>query len=497
MNTSNQHGFEAVDLSEYACRILAIEDHPIFDEAVSAAKTGALRAAYVMIWLACAESLKRRFNVASTRDNAAAKIAGQIVVLEKQHKAVDKVLLDKAKDYGFVSDSGYQSLFPIYEMRCIYRHPYEKGPSVEAVKDAAATVIENVLSKPVKLRHGFGNQLIRSLLEERSFLDDQEAAVADFAKRILPSLDETVHVWLLDRYWEKLEELSGDPTMATFFRRGIWFVHTVIAQLGSEILSEEEWHHRVRMFPRILTRVLTTAELFERIGELAQNTVVGSALEESETRASVLTHLERLSNQNVLSERQQDRFTECVSGLGITEMRASELGTKTCFQKLIEAMKSHDWYTQNPAIDLVVSNGPDQAAGLTEDQQVNLGRNLLQAGDGGARSATAFLEKLTQGLTSWPFHVVRGIALEPFTNEDYELRPKDRRLGLVLSALLRLDEAPRDRLISETAASVDGSTAKYWRTRDSFGPTLDLLNAHEWAKLLVRSLEAKLQAEAD
>ena len=474
MNTSNQHGLKSVDLSEYVCRILAIEDHPLFDEAVSAANTGALRAAYIMIWLACAESLKRRFKVASTRDNAAGKIAGQVGLLEKQHQAVDKVLLDKAKDYGFVSDSGHQSLFHIYQMRSIYGHPYEEGPSVEAVKDAAATVIENVLSKPVKLRHGFGDQLMRSLLGEGSFLDDQEAAVAGFARRILPSLDAAVHVWLFDRYCEKLEEMSGDPTMGTFFRRGIWFVRTVIEEVGIEILSEEEWHRRVGMFPRTLMEILSTIELFKRIGELAQNTLVGSALEESKTQASVLIHLERLSNQKALSERQELRFTECIAGLRIADIRASGLSTKICFQKLIGAMKSYDWYTQNPAIDLVASNGPDQAATLTEDQQVSLGRNLLQAGDGGARSATAFLEGLAQGSTSWPFHVIRGIALEPFTNENYELRPKSRCLELVLSALFHLDDAPREKIISETAASVDGSTPKYWSSRDDFGPMLIL-----------------------
>ena len=40
-----------VDLQEYAEKILANEDHPLFDEAVGAAKSGALRAAYIVICL--------------------------------------------------------------------------------------------------------------------------------------------------------------------------------------------------------------------------------------------------------------------------------------------------------------------------------------------------------------------------------------------------------------------------------------------------------------
>ena len=142
MDTSTQQpAMQKVDLREYAKEILAHEDHPLFDEAVEAAKAGALRSAYVMIWLACAESLKRRFREAKKRDDIAGKIVGEIERLEKEHKAVDMVLLEKALRYGFVSDSGHTALGHIYEMRCIYGHPYEEAPSREKVIDAAATVV--------------------------------------------------------------------------------------------------------------------------------------------------------------------------------------------------------------------------------------------------------------------------------------------------------------------------------------------------------------------
>ena len=161
-----------VDLSDYANNILASEDHPLFDDAVEAGKAGALRAVYVMIWLACAESLKRRFREAQKRDGAAGRIVGEIETKEREHKAVDKFVLEKAHEYGFISDSGHTILNHVYEMRCLYGHPYEEAPSQEQVSHAAAVVVEHVLSKPVKLRHGFGKQLLKNLLEDRSYLDD-------------------------------------------------------------------------------------------------------------------------------------------------------------------------------------------------------------------------------------------------------------------------------------------------------------------------------------
>lgn len=233
---------QTIDLSDYANNILSAEDHPLYDDAVEAGKAGAFRAAYVMLWLACAESLKRRFREAQKRDGAAGKIVGDIEAKERDHRAVDKFVLEKAHEYGFISDSGLTVLNHVYEMRCIYGHPYEEAPSQEQVSHAAAVVVEHVLSKPVKLRHGFGKQLLKSLLEERSFLDDQQTAVEAFAKDILPRLDESIHGWLLDNYWSELEKISGDSSLAVFSRRGIWFSRTMLLEVGVDAFSNDDWH---------------------------------------------------------------------------------------------------------------------------------------------------------------------------------------------------------------------------------------------------------------
>ena len=481
-----------VDLSRYANNILANEDHPLFDDAVEAGKAGALRAAYVMIWLACAESLKRRFREAQKRDGAAGRIFGEIEAKEREHKAVDKFVLEKAHEYGFVSDSGHTILNHVYEMRCLYGHPYEEAPSQEQVSHAAAAVVEHVLSKPVKLRHGFGKQLLKSLLEDRSYLDDQQMAVMAFTKDILPRLDASIHGWLLDNYWEELEKLSDDSSMAIFFRRGKWFCRTMLTEVGVDVFSNNDWHDRSSKFPKTLMCVCSIADIFKDIGKRAQDSLVGSILAESSTRASVFTYLELLYNDGVLSKRQQERFTEYLSKMQASEMRSAGLSTKTCYNKLIDAMKSHNWYTQNPAIDLVVSNGSDQAAELNEDQQVNLGRNILQAGEGTAGSANEFLTKLAQGDTSWPFYVVRGIALESFTNENNEIRFKDRNLDNVLSAISHLDEKQQDKIISQIAASVDAGNPKYsWIDQDRFEDAINSLKDFPRTAPLVTSLKAK------
>ena len=192
---NQQNSSITVDISSYANKILSLDDRPLFEEAVEVAKVGALRSAYIMIWLACAGSLKRRFREAGIRDNAAGSIVGQIEEREANHRAVDKYLLEEAHKYGFVSDSQLTILEHIYDMRCIYGHPYEQAPSSETVIEAASEVVDLVLSKPVKLRHGFAQQVLTSLLQIGSYLDDQESAVLSFAKTISPSTTVADRTW--------------------------------------------------------------------------------------------------------------------------------------------------------------------------------------------------------------------------------------------------------------------------------------------------------------
>ena len=167
--SSGENCLESVDLNQYIDGILSDEDRPLFVDAVKSAEVGALRASYVMIWLACAESLKRRFKEAARRDNSAGIIVREITRKEQAHHSIDKYLLDKAKEYGFISDAAHTDLSHVYDMRCLFAHPYEQAPTNEKLIDAASTVVGELLSKPVRLRRGFCSQLLGSLLNERNW----------------------------------------------------------------------------------------------------------------------------------------------------------------------------------------------------------------------------------------------------------------------------------------------------------------------------------------
>ncbi len=481
-----------VDLTSYGEDIRAEEDKPLFGEAVVAGRAGALRAAYVMIWLACAESLKRRFRAAAPRDNAAAKIAGDIEKNERDHKSVDKLVLNKAKEYGFLSDSAHTELCHVYDMRCLYGHPYEEAPSLEQVSHAAAATVRHVLSRPITLRHAYAERLLGSMTSDKNYLDDHAPAVKAFASDTVPRLDQKVHGWFLRKFWTALEAVSDDPSMALFTRRGEWFSRSFLAETQTGVtFSSDEWHGLMGQMPKTLARVCSKPSIFGQIGERAQDSLVGVILDEASTRPTVLTRLETLAEERALSRQQEKRFRAHVLSLEATVLRATRLKLTTCFRSIIEAVRSYHWYTQNPALDLVVASGVEQIKQLTEEDQIELGRNILQAAQGEANSAERILRTLSQSSAACPPAVVKGVALECFVNEEGEVRFKDKHLTLVLDAIAGLPNDVQRSVMDEVIAAIEEGTPRDGSDQERFRSVSEFVGAHSAGQRLAQCLEEK------
>lgn len=486
---SQQSHSSSVDLSKYADHILSVEDHPLFDDAVKAANVGALRAAYIMVWLACAESLKRRFNEAAVRDSAAGAVVAEINRREQSHSSVDKILIAHAKDYGFISDSGSTDLTNVYDNRCVYGHPYHQEPSEEKLLAAADAVVRLVLSQPVLLKHGFGSQLLDNLMANRAYLDDQESVVEAFARSIVPRFHEDIFVWFLDKCLERIQGIAGDASMSPFSRRGIWFTQTFLQEVGVAILTPDEWHARSTQYPDAFMMVCSTPTMFEQLGDYAQDALVGLAIDRSTQQTSALGILAALHEANLLSDRQAERYLERAAQLEISDFGRSELGMNVAYEKIVHALESLTWPEQNPAAKLILSYGPNEVARLTEEQQIRLGRNVLQADDGSSWGAHECLEAIAEQDACWPVNFLRGVFLECFTNERHSVRLKTGSLDLVLRAVSKLDAEARDNLITETAASIQSGESSRLHNREMFDVTIERLNDREWSRIIAETLQ--------
>jgi hypothetical protein len=99
------------------------------------------------------------------------------------------------------------------------------------------------------------------------------------------------------------------------------------------------------------------------------------------------------------------------------------LDQKKTSHRVIEGLKSHDWYIQNPALDAFTEA---QMAKTTVDSLFVVGRNIYQAACGGARSAYHFIENFASLASELPSEKWRalldGMLFEVFFDSHGEIR---------------------------------------------------------------------------
>ena len=488
MNNENR-----TDLSEYQNKVLADEDKPLFDEAVKSAQVGALRGAYILLWLSCLESLKRKFREAAIRDHTAGEIVGKFKEQEKKHHSIDKMILSEAEKYGFVSDVAYEKLEHIYKMRCIFGHPYEEAPTDEEVRHAACTVVENVLSKPTTLKEGYVSSLIKNLMESSFYLADCEPAVSKQAESIEPKLDKNVYGYLVEQYIKQVGPNVDDSSLKLFTDRAVWFLRRFLELVGCSILNSEQWHDLVTKHPHILCLILAKHPgLFKAIGQNAQDSIVAYLIENSNIRPSGLSDLEYLYDDNALNDRQKDSFREAIETTGMETLTASGLKTSTCFDRIIKALKSYDWNIQNPAMELIRQNGEKNLGNLDADQAEKLGRNILQTAEGNsdslyARDAVDFLDQWIGEPNAWPDDMLRGALLECFLDDDYKFRLKIRRLNKIMCILSK--HKKKDELINFLHEKLKDSEPKKSFFPEDIEKPLEILSNYLEAALITDYLK--------
>jgi hypothetical protein len=99
------------------------------------------------------------------------------------------------------------------------------------------------------------------------------------------------------------------------------------------------------------------------------------------------------------------------------------LDLKKTSHRVIEGLKSHDWYTQNPALDAFTEA---QMAKTTVDSLFVVGRNVYQAACGGSISAHRFIERFASLASDLPLEKWRalldGMLFEVFFDSHGEIR---------------------------------------------------------------------------
>ncbi len=110
--------------------------------------------------------------------------------------------------------------------------------------------------------------------------------------------------------------------------------------------------------------------------------------------------------------------------------------------KIIKGLRSHDYYRQNPAVELLTA---DSAARMIADNLFVIGRNIYQAACGGSNAAIAFVTNFASQTSGYAptkrKAILDGMLFEIFFNSKAELR--DSIKGGYFDELFDLERSPK------------------------------------------------------
>ncbi len=337
--------------------------------------------------------------------------------------------------------------------------------SLQLRKRFIEIAVEAVLSQPPLLRHGYVNDLLKALFEERHWLADDEMVVRDYAAGVTHRIHPDVAPYLLTRLIECYEGVFGDPELATLQRRGEWFVAGFILELEPD-LSKQGWKivDVVRQWPAIAARLLGVPEVYRFLPEQAKGMVFGHLIEPdnreglSFPRFLGLQQAQALISAGLLSPDQRATARAEEEDAPYAALLDAGVPLERYVSRLLADLRSHSWDAQNPAAQALGNAGPRQVALLRSEMQEQLGRNVLQAAEGSSWGAQRLIERVRRAPDSWPEPFVSGLLFETLVDDEDRFRLKGGSLLEVLE--VTLSHECSEEMVKELAERVRRSEPK-------------------------------------
>ncbi|MFB2350263.1 hypothetical protein [Priestia megaterium] len=469
-------------------KIVEERDTILFDEAIICLNGGALRAAYITTWIATAESLKFKFYDMSSRDHEIKKkVIGKLEEFEQKQKPTDSLLIRSAEDFGLITSEQRLKLEHMKSMRGVYAHPLSTAPSENEVRLAIELSVNIVLSQPALLKHAllkhaFVSSLVTSIFENHHYLDDSTETVQNAATSTLNHIHPAVFSHFFKLLIENLNKISGDITKELFRRRGSIFLDTLLKNPKSNF-SAGLWKIDVLLhkYPLIITKIFVKKDYWILLDESMKDSILGYLIEPIGNNGEFeipsienLTSVLNLYNGNLLNDRHTERFKSTLEKCDVERKVSVGVPLGWYQEELISDLKTSNWYAQNPVVEAILALGVKKVNILDSEFLIELGRNILQAADGGAREAEAFVKSLsTSEFKSSPY-LVEGVFLETFINENKRFRFKKYRLESMM-AVITAGEKETERILNNAMILLENCSQKSWFQEKTFEEYLELL----------------------
>ena len=445
-------------------QVLHEEDRCLFDEVVKIVRVGANRSAYIMVWIACAESLKRRLKWAAEKDNQAGKLLGAIEEAERKHHAVDAALIDASQKTGVLSDVEKTHLLQIYENRNIFGHPYNVAPDNASLLAALNVTVGVVFSKPNKLKHSYAIERLQFLTQDKTYIEDNVEKIQGYARQVVDRLDSSVHRYFIMRYFKEIDKIWKDPEQAIFKRRGMWFSKAFLEHAGVDsIIGSEEWHDMIATMPEFISWLAVWQSIFPCLSDVSKDEAVLKNIELSDSNPRRLKRLYQLHEVGLLSDAHSARVREKCGSLSGRDLCESEIPLVFVIGDIIKRLNSSDFRTANAGADVLFWGKVDELQTLSERDQIKVGDRLADAALINAFDAVHAVKRIAVAEIDVPYPIKYGYCLHFFSRRLVDALTRDALCdnSLAILCMLKGEDAKKidDQLREAANADMDFAVA--------------------------------------
>ena len=430
MNTS--------DYSNYRYWINDVKDDAdkeLFNEIITCIDTESYRSAAVMIWVLCAESLQKRLKQLAQNNKSIKK---DLKTWNKDKNEAE--LLKLCKKHDLISDSDCNHLNLIRKARNRYAHPNNVAPEKNRVLAYLFFALNSVLSKSSQYSYLEAKNLLNLLLSDPIQLGNKNTLqIRSYSRNLISKLNPNIHEPILKLLFKLTEKLFNDFNVEKqkCIDIGLILIKELILA-DNEIIDESKCSEFLNNSKITSCNVFSEIEIWELIDENTRyKTFKYSSNFESEIFSEIdfITTFHKLNENDLLDTNLKEDFNKILDETPIDLVLNCDISTETKFEKIINNFKSYDWYIQNPTAKLVRQINLNQ---FNDKQLEIIGRNLLQAADGGSRGSKTSIEYILRNYNNnIPKSLIKGIAFEVFVNEKNEFRLKENYFRKIIIAISR------------------------------------------------------------
>lgn len=439
-------------------------DYPLFDEVIKCLESKAYRSAYIMIWIGIAESLLFKLKKMGNRDAQVGEKLKSIDEIRKSNNSIDAALLDYTKELGIINYEGFKRLTLIKDMRNAYAHPSGVSPSIDEVTCALNTSVELVLSQHPLLGHGYVNQYLDTILNDTHFYKDSQEVVEKYANEFVLRVRPNVLEYSFGKTLRHLEEIITNDEDRVLEKRGFIFASVILKELFDDsqfIISEDDLNQLFNNYPLSCCLLFVEVDIYPLLFHQVQNRAFNHIINPLNPGNSIykekgLIKIHDLMLNELLTETEKDSFRELIISLNYGDFLDLDMPLSFFVEKIINDLKSYNYYKQNDAVNALRNKGPLECGSLNEEYQEQLGRNILQSADGGARSARYLLSYLKN--VEWPYKLISGLLLEIFVDDNLQFRLKAQLFKKVVNIVI--NHSQKQEIFEELNRSISQSVPK-------------------------------------